>query len=249
VSDAYGGRTQVTGLVAAATIALVLVFLTGPLRYVPIAALGAVLVMASLSLLDLRTLERLRRLNRVEFALSIIATLGVIWVGAIKAIVLVVILALLRFVRITLRPRVEILGRVEGLPGFHAVSRHPTAETYPGLLLFRFNAPLVFFNAPFFKQQAQAAIDAAGPGLRWFVLDGLPVTQVDVTGIYELEDLKQTLQALGAELVVAGELTDIRDLRRPGGLSESELGVRYFQTLGQAVRAYRAMPSVAGSGK
>jgi len=139
-----------------------------------------------------------------------------------------------------LRPRIEILGRVEGLPGHHAVDRYPTAQTYPGLLLFRFNAPLVFFNAPYFKQQALAAIAAAGPGLKWFVLDALPVTQVDVTGIYEFEDLQRTLRAQGTELVVAGREMDIRDLMKQAGLPESGLGARRFPTLGHAVRAFQA---------
>jgi MFS superfamily sulfate permease-like transporter len=240
VSDSAGGRTQVTGLVAAAAVAVVLLFLTESLRYVPIAALGAVLVMASLSLLDVQTLRRLRRLDRGEFVLSLLATFGVIWVGAVKAIVVVLVLALMRFVRITLRPRVEILGRVEGLPGHHAVDRYPTAQTYPGLLLFRFNAPLVFFNAPYFKQQALAAIAAAGPGLKWFVLDALPVTQVDVTGIYEFEDLLRTLREQGAELVVAGRQMDVRDLLKQAGLPETGFGARHFPTLGHAVRAFQA---------
>jgi len=241
MADSSGGRTQVTGLVAAATIAVVLLFLTEPLRYVPIAALGAVLIKSSLSLLDLRTLRQLYRLNRVEFALSLLATFGVIWVGAIQAILVAVVLALLRFVRMTSRPRVEILGEVEGLPGFHAVARHTTARIDPGLLLFRFNAPLVFFNAPYFKQQAQAAISAAGPGLKWFVLDALPLTQVDVTGIYALEDLDQTLRARGAELVAAGRLTETNEWRHARGLGERSVGVRHFPTLRRAVRAYRAM--------
>jgi high affinity sulfate transporter 1 len=138
MADAAGGRTQVTGLVAAGTIALVLLFLTGPLRYVPIAALGAVLIKASLSLLDLKTLRELDRFDRRELALSLLATLGVIWVGAIKAILVVVILALLRFVRLTSRPRVDVLGEVEELSGFHSIVRHPEARTDPGLVLLRF---------------------------------------------------------------------------------------------------------------
>lgn len=240
VADAAGGRTQVTGLVAAATLAVVLLFLTEPLRYVPIAALGAVLVMASLSLLDLAGLRRLLRLSRVEFALSLLATLGVIWVGAVQAILVAVVLALLRFVQITSRPPVEVLGEVDGMPGLHAVARHPGARTDPGLLLFRFDGPLVFFNAPYFRQQAQAAIAEAGPGLKWFVLDALPLTQVDVTGLYELEDLLQTLRERGAELVLAGRLTEVRQRRRALGMAEGDERVRHYPTLRQALRAYRA---------
>jgi len=241
VSDASGGRTQVTGLIAAATISCVLLFFTDLLRYVPVAALGAILVNASLSLLDFATLRRLRRLDRAEFALSLLATVGVIWFGAIEAIVVVLVLALLRFVRITFRPRVEVLGRVEGLPGHHALDLFPSAQTYPGLALFRFNAPLVFFNAPYFKQQALSAIAAAGPGLKWFVIDALPVTQVDVTGIYELEDLQQTLRERNVELVLAGSMRDKLDGARKGGLAQTTLDVRHFPTIEQAVQAFQGM--------
>jgi high affinity sulfate transporter 1 len=240
MADASGGRTQVTGLVAAAAIALVLLFLTEPLRYIPMAGLGAVLIMASLSLLDLKTLRQFFRLDRFEFALSLLATVGVIWVGAINAIGVAVVLALVHFIRLTARPRAEILGEVEGLPGFHSVARHPTAQSHPGLLLFRFNAPLVFFNAPHFKQKAQAAIAAVGPDLRWFVLDALPVTQVDVTAYCVLEELAQALRARGAELMLAGRMTEVIALRKSSGIGEGSILSRYFPTLEEAVLAYRA---------
>lgn len=247
MADASGGRTQVTGLVAAAAIALVLLFLTEPLRYVPIAGLGAVLIMASLSLLDLQTLRQFYRLDRTEFALSLLATFGVIWVGAIQAIVVAVILALLRFVQLTARPRAEVLGAVEGLPGFHSVTRHAKARTDAGLVLFRFSAPLVFFNAPHFKHEAHAAIDAAGPDLKWFVIDALPLTQVDVTGIFELEELARSLSARGAELVLAGRMTEIAEWRKTKGHDESRVVPRHLPTLKEAVRAYRATRAAASA--
>jgi high affinity sulfate transporter 1 len=247
VSDAAGGRTQLTGLVAAAAIAAVLLFLTGPLRYVPVAALAAVLVRASLSLLDVATLRRLWRFSRFDFALCLVATLGVIWVGAIQAIIVAVVLALLKFVRTTARPRVEILGEVEGLAGFHALSRHPTAHTEPGLLIFRFNAPLVFFNAPYFKQRALAAIEEAGPALRWFLLDVLPLTECDVTGFDTLEDVARTLRERGAEFVVAGRMTEVTLLAEATGLQTDAIATRRFPTLRQAVRAYRALAAAEGA--
>ena len=167
------------------------------------------------------------------------ATLGVIWVGAIQAILVAVILALLRFIRVTSRPRVEVLGEVDGLRGFHAKARHETAKTIPGLVLFRFNGPLVFFNAPYVKQQALSAMEAAGLGLRWLVLDTLPLTQLDVTGYYELENLSEALRFRGAELVLAGRLTETAELRKARGLGGEDLICRLFPTLRQAVRAYR----------
>ncbi len=246
MADASGGRTQLTGLVAAAAVAIVLLFLTEPLRCVPVAALGAVLVMASLSLLDLQALGRLYRLRRSEFALSFLATIGVIWVGAIQAIGVAVILAILRFVSLSAKPRVAILGKIKGMSGFHSTVRHPEAETYPGLVLFRFNGPLIFFNSPYFKQQSLAAINAAGSGLKWFVVDAIPVTQMDVTGYYELEDLAQTLHERGAELVIAGRMKEAIEWHEKKGLSDKYFADRHYPTLRETVRMYRELFQIEG---
>lgn len=230
MSDASGGRTRLTGLFAAAAVALVLVFLTGPLQFVPVAALGAVLIMAALSLLDLGSLQRFWAIDKREFLLSMIATFGVIWVGALEAILFVVLLAVLRFVQLTARPRAEVLGSIEGMPGFHALDRHPEAAVTAGLVLFRFNGPLVFFNAGYFKREALAAANQQGDDLRWFVLDMIPLTQLDITGIDALLDLQAELASRGVELVAAG--------RR----SESSQGVspvRHYPTLRKAQQAYR----------
>jgi MFS superfamily sulfate permease-like transporter len=121
------------------------------------------------------------------------------------------------------------------------VDLNPSARTYPGLVLFRFNAPLVFFNAPYFNQQALAAIAAAGPGLKWFVIDALPLTQVDATGIYELEDLQLTLRDRNAELIVAGPLRDRLDATHRTELAQAVLQVRQFPTIDQAVQAFQAL--------
>ena len=118
VADAAGGRTQVTGLVAAITIAIVLLFFTDPLQYVPIPALGALLMFASFSLFDTRTLREIWSINRAEVGLAVITTLGVLSVGAINGILIAVGLALVRFVKLTARPKDEVLGAVDGLPRF-----------------------------------------------------------------------------------------------------------------------------------
>lgn len=239
MSDSAGGRTQLTGIVSALAIALVLMFLTEPLKYVPIAALGAVLIKASLSLMDLATLKQLYALDKKELALSLFATLGVVWVGAIDAILVAVGLALMRFVKIVARPKAEQLGRVKGLPGFHSVGNYAEVETTPGLVLWRFNAAVVFFNAAYFKREAMRLIDEAGPSLKWFVVDALPVTSVDVTGTYAIHELHEELKRRGAKLVVAGRRTEVaRSLRRQG-ISEETMADFHFPTLRQAWRAYR----------
>jgi high affinity sulfate transporter 1 len=167
-----GARTQVTGLVAAAAIATVLMFLTAPLQFIPIAALGAVLTFAAYSLFDVTTLRTVWKIDRIEVALAIVAMLGVVAVGAINGILITVALALARFVKQTARPHDEVLGQVEGLPGFHSIERHQSAKQVPGIVLFRFNAPLVFFNSDYFIQRALAAADRAEQDLRWFVPAG-----------------------------------------------------------------------------
>ena len=127
MNDAAGGKTQLAGLVAAATIASVLMFFTAPLSYVPIAALGAVLVKAAAGLFDLETMRKIYHYDRVEFALCILAMLGVVSVGAIKAILIAIMLSLLRFIQLVARPNVTQLGREKGINGVHNIADYPDA--------------------------------------------------------------------------------------------------------------------------
>jgi len=235
MSDAAGGRTRVTGLVTAVTVAVVLLFFTSPLQYVPLAALGAVLVKAASSLLDLRSLKSFYQVDRRELALSLLATLGVATVGAVQAILVAVILALLRFVKLVSRPRVEILGRVPGLPGLHCIDRHRDAATIPGLLLFRFNAPIVFFNAPFFKRSVLEAATDAGPDLKWFVIDMIPVTMLDITGLQAAADVIETLRARGIAFIGAGRETEWKQWAESRGI---KLKYHSFPTLRAALKGY-----------
>jgi high affinity sulfate transporter 1 len=238
MADAAGGRTQVTGLVAAVAIALILIFLTGPLEHLPVAALGAVLVMAAISLVDIATLKEIYRIDRREFALSILTTVGVVAVGAIEAILLAVVLALVQFVRIVSRPAVELLGNVPGLPGLHSIARHEGATRREGLVIFRFNGPIVFFNAPYFKREALAAADAAGPGLRWLVIDMVPITLVDATGLYTAHEVIETLEARGVVVVFAGRQTEWKQWSERRGYVRRSSQPRFVPTVRQALREF-----------
>jgi high affinity sulfate transporter 1 len=237
MSDAAGGRTRVTGLVTAAAVAAVLLFFTAPLQYVPIAALGAVLVKAAFSLLDIGTLKTFYQVDRRELALSLLATLGVATVGAVPAILVAVILAILRFVRLVSRPKVEILGKVPGIPGLHSTDRHENAATTSGLVVFRFNAPIVFFNAAFFKRSVLEAADAAGPGLSWFVMDMIPVTMIDLTGLQATAEVMEILRARGVVFVAAGRETEWRQWAERRGI-QIKAEYRSFPTLRAALKAY-----------
>jgi high affinity sulfate transporter 1 len=249
MSDSAGGRTQVTGLVAAGTIAAVLLFFTGPLRYVPIAALGAVLVKAALSLIDIPSLRDIYKLDRREFALSVLSTLGVVAVGAIQAILVAVVLALLRFVKLVSRPKVEILGKVAGFPGFHSIERHPEAVTVPGLMLLRFNSPIVFFNAPYFKREIMATAKAAGPSLKWLVVDLLPITMVDATGLYTAVEVADTLSAQGVVLAAAGRQTEWRLWSESQQRAPEERKIPIYPTMNEAIRVFLRAQGVAAGEK
>jgi len=241
MSDATGGRTQVTGLVAAGTIAAVLLFFTGPLRYVPIAALGAILVKAAFSLVNLKALKMIYKIDRREFALSVLSMLGVVAVGAIHAILVAVALAILRFVKLVSRPKIEVLGEVEGFPGFHSIERHPEATTVPGLMLLRFNSPIVFFNAPYFKREVIAAAQAAGPSLKWLVLDMLPITMIDATGLYTAEEVADTLQERSVVLAGAGRQTEWRVWAESRQRAPKERKIQMYPTMHEAIKAFREM--------
>jgi high affinity sulfate transporter 1 len=238
VGDAAGGRTQLTGIVASVFLALVLVFLTGALAYLPVAALAAVLIMASLRLFDWRRLRAIRRIDRLEFWLGVVVMAGVVAIGAMDALLLAVALALVRFVRITSRPRVDILGRIAGEPGYHAVARHSAARTEPGLILFRFNGPVVFFSAPYFRRQLLAA--AAGPDVRWVVIDLMPISQVDATGLYAIRDTVAALRERGIVVAAASRQAEWATWAAARGLTETFGIIRFFPSLRRAVRAYRA---------
>ena len=239
MSDATGGRTQVTGLVAAGTITAVLLFFTGPLRYVPIAALGAVLVNAAFSLVDLNSLKTIYKIDRRALALSVLSMLGVVAVGAIHAILVAVGLAILRFVKLVSRPKIEVLGKVEGFPGFHSIERHPEATTIPGLMLLRFNSPIVFFNAPYFKREVIAAVQAAGPALRWLVLDMLPITMIDTTGLYTADEVADALLERGVVLAAAGRQTEWRLWAESRQRAPTERKIHMYPTMYEAIRAFR----------
>ena len=234
MSDAAGGRTHAVGLVAAAAVALVLLFLTAPLQYVPMAALGAVLVVAGLSLIDIRSVSLFYQIDRTEAVLSGLATLGVVAVGAVNAILFAVVLALLRFIKLMSRPRVEILGKIEGLPGLHSLERHEGGQEVPGMLLFRFNAPITFFNALYFKRELMRVVDEAGPDLRHVVVDLLPVTNIDATGLLTLTELVGMLETRGIRLNAAGRATEWRNWAQSRGFAGNR--IRIFPTLRQAVR-------------
>jgi MFS superfamily sulfate permease-like transporter len=200
VGDAAGGKTQVTSLVAAVAIAAVLMFLTAPLAYLPRTALAAIVISAVIGLFDLAPLSGYYRVSRVEFYLSIIATLGVITLGVLPGILIAVGLALLKLLSLAANPHDAVLGIVGGPTGGYA-SDDPGARRVPGLTIYRFNGPIVFFNADHFKDRVRAVVADANPS--WLLIDATTSLVLDVTGAEAVEALRSELATNGIVLAVA----------------------------------------------
>lgn len=247
INDAMGGRTQMVSIIAAIGIALVLILLTEPMRYVPIAALGAVLVYTGIYLFDLSALRALWALDRHEFWLAQVVLVGVIVSGVIQAILFAVAIALVRFVQLTARPTVEVLGEVKGLAGLHATAHHQSARTREGITMLRFNAPLVFFNAPYFRQCMMAAAEEAGDGLRWLVLDLLPVSRIDVTGFYAIKEVSEALAKRGVTLKFAGRTSELSAYLAGRGVDFGPIHKSTYPTLRAAFKDFRKLSREASS--
>jgi high affinity sulfate transporter 1 len=239
-SDAAGGRTQVTALVAAVAIAVVLLFLTEPIRYVPMAALGAVLIKSAVSLIDLRAFRDILRVDWRELLLALVTVLGVLWFDAIQAVLIAVLLALARFIQIASRPDIELLGEQANVRGFHDLRLYPDAKTPPGVVLFRFNGPLTFFNAGYFRERLLAAADAAGTNLHAVIVDATGFsTRVDATTVFMLVELRHELESRGVALALAGKLHMIEQWLSKHRFESDADRPRLFSTLEDAIDAYR----------
>jgi high affinity sulfate transporter 1 len=210
VNDAMGGKTQIVGLTAAATMAVVLFFLTEPLRYLPVAALGAGLIIAAIGLFDVAALRKMWRVNRAECVLSLFTTVGVIWLDLLQGILLAVGSALLLLITRVSRPPDTLLGRVPGIRGWHDMAHTVEATTPTGLIVYRFGAGIVFFNAGYFKKRVMELI-ASHSDIEWFILDGSTINTVDVTGAEILESLAGELASSGVRFGLANIQHGVRN--------------------------------------
>ena len=237
VNDATGGKTQMVGLVAAATMAAVLLFLTGPLRYLPVAALGAVLIVSAVGLFDAAALRRMWRVSRSECGLALFTTVGVIWLDVLDGILVAVGLALLLLIKRASRPPDSILGRVPGMHGWYPLTEHPEATTHPGLVVYRFGAGIVFFNAAHFKKRVLEIV-AGHPDVRWLILDGSTINVLDVTGADMLDALAAELATRGVRLGLANVHRDVRARLERAGVLERIGSASLFPTLNRATDAF-----------
>lgn len=239
VSEQAGSRSQVTGVVGAVVIVFVLVFATGVMQYVPQPTLGAIVIAAALSLADLPATRRLWHQRRTEFTLSMAAFLGVALLGVLPGILLAIMLSILNVFRRVWWPHQAELGRVEGLAGLHDTGSYPHSEVLPGMVVYRFDAPLIFANSRMFGDTVRAFAEER-PDLRWVLVAAEPMTDVDTTAADMLAELDSWLNARDVSLVFAEVKDPVREKMLRYELDRTIDPAHFFPTLDEAVEAYIA---------
>ena len=235
VAEAAGARTQLTGVFGALAVALLLVAAPDLLRHLPTSALAAVVIASAIGLIEIIDLRRIYRIQRWEFWLSIVCTVGVAVLGAIPGIGLAIVIAVIEFLWDAWRPYSAVLGRAEGVKGYHDITRYPNAKQIPGLILFRWDAPLFFANAELFHDRVLDAVAASPVPVLWLVVAAEPVTSVDVTSADMLAELDETLQATGIELCFAEMKDPVKDKLKRFGLFVRLGEDTFFPTMEAAV--------------
>jgi len=236
VAEAAGSKTQLTGVVGAVCVALLLLFAPNLLKDLPSSALAAVVIAAAIGLFEFADLGRIFRIQQWEFWLSVVCFVGVAVFGVIPGIGIAVVLAVIEFLWDGWRPHHAVLGRVDGVRGYHDIKRYPDARLIPGMVLFRWDAPLFFANAELFHQRVRDAVAQSPTPVRRIVVAAEPVTSIDVTSADALAELEEELRASGVELRFAEMKDPVKDKLKRFELFE-RFG-EFYPTVGAAVDAY-----------
>ena len=238
VAEAAGAQTQLTGVVGALAIALLLLVAPDLLKDLPQTALAAVVIASAIGLIEVSDLRRIYRIQRWEFWLSMTCLAGVMAFGAIPGIAIAIVIAVIEFLWDGWRPHSAVLGRAEQVKGYHDISRYPNARQIPGLVLFRWDAPLFFANAELFHDRVLDAIASSPTPVVQMVVAAEPVTSIDVTAADVLSELHETLQQDGVELCFAEMKDPVKDKMRRFGLMARFGEDAFFATIGEAVNVY-----------
>ncbi|HEX5923400.1 MAG TPA: sulfate permease [Baekduia sp.] len=242
VAEDVGAGSQIAGLTGAVVLALLLLFGTGLVHDLPMSALAAIVIVAVLGFIDITAMRRLRNWRRSEFTLAMVAFTGVAVLGVLWGVGIAIALSLLNFIRRAWRPHDAVLGRVDDLKGYHDTERYPDAHLVPGLVLYRFDAPLFFANADYFRERVRAL--AHSGAVTWIVVTAEPITDIDATAGQMLLALNGELDAIGIEFAFAELKDPVRDRLRRYGIEEAIGDHRFFPTLGRAVATYRDVSGV-----
>ncbi len=238
LGDAVGGRSPLTGLAVVASVVLVLIFLRSLLAEFPQAALGALVIYAAIRLIDVPAFRRLAQFRKSELTLALATTAGVLLFGILYGVLIAVALSVLDLFRRVARPHDAVLGSVPGMPGLHDVDDYPEADTVPGLVIYRYDAPLCFANAENFRMRALATVDAVGAPVEWFVVNVEAIVEVDITAAGALRELHRDLTDRNITLGLARLKQDLRVQLEPAGLIDEIGEEMIFPTLPTVLTAF-----------
>jgi len=238
VAEASGAKTQLTGVVGAVAVALLLLLAPNLLENLPSSALAAVVIAAAIGLFEFHDLWRIFRIQQWEFWLSVVCFVGVAVLGVIPGIGLAILIAVIEFLWDGWRPHHAVMGRVDGIRGYHDIKRYPEARLIPGLVLFRWDAPLFFANAELFHEGVLEAVAQSPTPVRRIVVAAEPVTSIDVTSADMLAELEQALREARIELRFAEMKDPVKDKLKRFELFERFGAASFHPTVGAAVDAY-----------
>lgn len=236
INDSVGGKSQVTSLVAAGLLILVLLFLTTPLALLPIPVLAAVLVNAALELFDLKSLLKLFHISRQEFRLSVISSLGVITLGVLPGVAIAVGMAIIQLLIKASVPHDTLLGQSPDIDGFHSIKALPNTKPVPGMVIYRFDASLLFFNADYFKSRVRKFVKAAKPRPKYFLLDTGTIAMLDSTGAAILKEVIDELNQQGIEFIIAQAKGQVRQMLERTKVHKMIGKKNFFPTLHSAAK-------------
>ena len=238
VAEQSGAKTQLTGVVAAALVLVMLLFVPGLVKNLPQSALAAIIIVASISLFNTPELRHFWKVQKSEFAVAVACILGVAVVGVLEGIVIAVIISILQFFQRSWQPYSAVLGKPEGVPGYHDLKRYPEASQIPGLLMIRWDAPIFFANANFFRKLVQDLIAQTVPTPFWVLVAAEPITDVDTTATDMLVELDEELNAAGIHLVFAELKDPVRDKIERYGLYETIDRRHFYPTIEVAIEEF-----------
>jgi MFS superfamily sulfate permease-like transporter len=233
VAEQSGAKSQAAGLVGAGLVAVLLLFLNSLLSDLPQSALAAVVIAAAVSLMNVGALRRYAKIRVSSLVLSLVATLGVVLLGVLEGIVVAIFLAVLLFFRRNWWPHGAVLGEAGDGEGWHSIDQHDDARERPGIVVYRWEAPLFFANAGAFRQQIRRLVAARHPA--WVVLECEAITDIDVTAAEMLEQLDLELNAAGVHLAFVEMRTRLQDLVRRHGLFETLDREHFYPSIGAAI--------------
>lgn len=239
VNNSFGGKTQLVSVIAAVTVAVFVVFFTGYIEILPVAILGSIVVSASIGLFDISFLKRIYRINKPEFFIAVLTSLCVISIGVMPALVVAILLSFVMLIKMSSKPKVQVLGKVEETGTYHNLDTNESAVAIPGAMIFRFPSSLLFYNSAYFSESLNEKIAEHSDGLKAVIIDGEIINHIDVSGAEALSAELDYVRNRGIDVYIAAARSNIRGLLERSGINDQIGNDKICYTIDEAVEKFR----------